>query len=270
MQENNIPTSRDAPWRDEKTLRELYVGEEMSAAEVGDALGCSAGAARYWVRKHGLRQEAHPWRDEELMHELYVNKELPACVIAERLGCTTTTVYRWARRHGFEDRRFIPSIEVPLEVKQESTLRELYCEERLTQKEIADRLGCSRPIVVEWMQKHGIDTRHTSDYEHHKTLADPSHPLHGVTGPEHPRYIDGESVDYGEGWNESKRRAVRRRDGFECRDCGMHQENHLEQWGMKLHVHHITPAKKVDDPSERNALSNLIALCVSCHGERER
>jgi DNA-binding CsgD family transcriptional regulator len=46
----------------------------------------------------------------------------------------------------------------PVEIT-EAELRRLYCEERLSQAEIARILGCSQPTVCEKMQKYGIKAR---------------------------------------------------------------------------------------------------------------
>ncbi|MFC6765474.1 HNH endonuclease [Natrinema soli] len=43
--------------------------------------------------------------------------------------------------------------------RSEQTLRDLYHGDRLSQREIADKLGCGRGTVHRWMDRHGIDTR---------------------------------------------------------------------------------------------------------------
>jgi 5-methylcytosine-specific restriction endonuclease McrA len=71
---------------------------------------------------------------------------------------------------------------------------------------------------------------------------------------------------YGEGWTKSKREAVRERDDRECQHCGRTEEEHLELFGTKHPVHHIIPARMIDDPERRNAMENLITLCRGqCH-----
>lgn len=86
-----------------------------------------------------------------------------------------------------------------------------------------------------------------------------------LTGENAPNYRGGIS-DYGPGWNPNKKEQVRERDGRECQHCGLSEEKHIEKFGEKHSVHHIKPARKVDDPNERNAPSNLITLCRSpCH-----
>lgn len=78
-----------------------------------------------------------------------------------------------------------------------------------------------------------------------------------------------ESFDYGEGWNEEKREGVREKYNRRCQSCGMTEREHKQVSGKKLAVHHITPAKQIDDAQERNAVANLIPLCCSCHNDWE-
>lgn len=88
-------------------------------------------------------------------------------------------------------------------------------------------------------------------------------------GEAHPNYSGG-SFDYGPGWNEEKREAVRERDNRRCQGCGISESSHQDEFGRRLPVHHIAPARTVDDPEERNGMSNLIALCIPCHTKWER
>jgi len=83
-------------------------------------------------------------------------------------------------------------------------------------------------------------------------------------GPANPNW-EGGPEPYGKGWNEQKREDVRERDGRECRGCGKAEEQHLNEYGRKLSVHHIVPARQFEGPERRNAKSNLISLCVDCH-----
>jgi len=89
------------------------------------------------------------------------------------------------------------------------------------------------------------------------------------TGEEHPLWKGGR-FPYGEGWTEAKKRRVRIRDQARCQDCGMTMPEHLDKYGRDLSVHHIQPARTLDDPENRNAADNLVTLCTSCHKEWEQ
>jgi ribosomal protein L31 len=87
-----------------------------------------------------------------------------------------------------------------------------------------------------------------------------------LRGEDSPHWEGGsDRIDYGLGWNEKKRHTVRERDDFECQECGLTQEENIEEYGKKLNVHHITHAREFDDPHERNDPKNLTTLCNSCH-----
>ena len=49
------------PWHDPETLREQYVGQGKSMAEVADTLGCTAPTVNKWLDRHGIetRDPAH-------------------------------------------------------------------------------------------------------------------------------------------------------------------------------------------------------------------
>jgi 5-methylcytosine-specific restriction endonuclease McrA len=86
-------------------------------------------------------------------------------------------------------------------------------------------------------------------------------------GESHPSWEGGKlnRNEYGPGWTREKREAVRERDGYCCRGCGMRQQEHQDVFGAKLDVHHISPARRFDDPQKRNAMGNLVTFCRFCH-----
>ena len=69
---------------------------------------------------------------------------------------------------------------------------------------------------------------------------------------------------YGDRWQEV-RNEVRKRDDYECQDCGV-KENALDR---ELDVHHIIPLRTFDTPEQANKLDNLLSLCQSCHSKWE-
>lgn len=46
----------EGAWKDAETLRNLYHGERLTAAEVGERLGCHKGTVVYWMEKHGIER----------------------------------------------------------------------------------------------------------------------------------------------------------------------------------------------------------------------
>lgn len=94
------------------------------------------------------------------------------------------------------------------------------------------------------------------------------------TGDRHPRWNpDKERLYYGPNWQEQRVQAISR-DVGRCQRCGLPEHEHVEQWGVGLHVHHETPLRafKADgeiDYAEANALANLTTVCLRCHYELE-
>lgn len=89
-----------------------------------------------------------------------------------------------------------------------------------------------------------------------------------INGEDHPLWKGGGDVYYGPNWL-SQRRATVERDNYECQDCGLTREEHYEQYGSDLEVHHKTPIRTFEDTSDANQLANLITVCMNCHMKRE-
>lgn len=75
---------------------------------------------------------------------------------------------------------------------------------------------------------------------------------HYAYNPNKPR------VNYPIEWGNILREAIRKRDNYCCRECGLSQENN----GKRLTVHHI-------DKNKNNCKQeNLITLCKKCHARK--
>lgn len=57
--------------------------------------------------------------------------------------------------------------------------------------------------------------------------------------------------------------AVRARDGYRCMDCGLSEDDHVEQTGRALDVHRLIPGS-IYRPDI------CVTLCRSCHGKKPR
>jgi hypothetical protein len=91
--------------------------------------------------------------------------------------------------------------------------------------------------------------------------------LSGATGESHPTYT-GYDDYYGSNWVEQRRKALER-DGGECAVCGIGREEHQQEHGCDLHVHHVEPLATYDSPEDANELPNLITLCRPHHAQYE-
>jgi len=70
----------------------------------------------------------------------------------------------------------------------------------------------------------------------------------------------------GKEWQELRTGALKR-DNYECQACGKTEEDHQDEFGVGLNVHHIKDIAEHEDPSEADRLENLETLCVECHGK---
>ena len=85
-------------------------------------------------------------------------------------------------------------------------------------------------------------------------------PMYNRCGPLHPQWKGGKIWWRGKEWHILKL-TIRERDQFICQSCGITEQEHIEQYGQPLQVHHIIPYRISHD----NNPNNLITLCVVCH-----
>jgi transposase-like protein len=251
---NDGPRYRDAEW-----LREQYVEKKWSTYDIAEECDCANSTVRKWMDKHnigrrrdGPQVEFERLRDEEWVREQYVENGKTIADIAEICGCTDAAVSKSLKRLEIEAERPVTDERL----RDAAWLREQHSDQKRSGVEIAQQLGCTASAVYSWLGKHGIETKNR---------------YNGPTGSEHPHWKGG-PAQYGPGWNESKRQAVRDRDDHTCQDssCSVTQQDHLNEYGQKLHVHHLRKARDIEDPEQRNAKQNLITLCVDCHMRWEK
>lgn len=94
-----------------------------------------------------------------------------------------------------------------------------------------------------------------------------------VSGPNNPNWRGGYGPYYGPNWSK-QRRWRREEDDYRCQDCGMADEDSLDQFGAELSVHHIQPVRQFMSDSglnheSANDLENLVTLCMKCHAKWE-
>jgi 5-methylcytosine-specific restriction endonuclease McrA/biotin operon repressor len=292
--------AESTPWRDEGTIRELYVERGWTLKEVGEELGCTSQTVRKWVDKHDIQQPVPPWQDETTLRELR-SDGLSHAEIGHQLGCSSKTIGNWLDAFGMDTSR--QTTDQPWH--SESRLRELYIKQELTIQETATELGCHWLTVRDWLDKHCIETRSRnpeppeelldaatlrglyrteglSTYEIANQLGCAASTVHdylrthGIetrsvgsqTGELHHRWNGGFEPYYGKNWHEVRRRVLNR-DNRTCQCCGVSEVEHKEQHGMQLDVHHRKPIRTFDEPEAANDPDNLVTLCRQCHNRVE-
>lgn len=88
------------------------------------------------------------------------------------------------------------------------------------------------------------------------------------SGKDHYAWKGDIDRPYDSNWLEKREQALQR-DRRKCVRCGKTSQEHLEECGKDLHVHHITPWDEFDSEEERNRLENLATLCAGCHKKIE-
>jgi len=244
------------PWQVPQLLYELYINREKSMSQIADELGCSQPTISTWIEKHGIksrfnnkRTKAEELRDKSWLRKRYWLKGDSTTDIASELGVDASTVGYWLEKHGLgcRDRN-----QRPEQLESYEEMHQLYIQEDLSGREIADKLGCNHKAVYRWLDKHGLDK---VPKPHRRQEANPLY--------------KGASHYYGPNWD-NIRSNIRERDEV-CQGCGMSRTEHYEKWDKDLEVHHITPARKFgDDYESMNDPDNLVALCASCHTRWER
>lgn len=296
--------SADRPWQDEQTLHYLLNERDLTDGEAADKLGCSRNTILNWREKHDI-SSGHEcptcgkatFSSQQGMrtHHKMVHGESIAGFTSECANCgdefttdKTRDIYCSQECHLTSDRfkeamsgekhPFWKGGKVELEC---GTCGDTYS---VDPHEAEGSNYCSYECLYDGIEGPREREECTCqqcgdsfDVLPHKseTQSFCSHACYGDwlsennRGERHPRWQGGPEP-YGPGWNADKKEAVRNRDNRECQDCGMSEETHLDVYGQRHDIHHITPARAFDDPEERNAMSNLITLCARCHREWEK
>lgn len=248
----------DTPWRNEETLRRLYVDEGMSTNAIGEELGCHGPTVARWLRNHGIEVRDHGTHqdpkhpklaDGDWLSEQYEEKYRTTAEIASELDTSRSNVRRWMKKAGIELRNQLPKRP---ELDDEEQLREWYEGEMLDTTEIADRIGCSQGTVVYHMDRLGIERRSQDE----------------LKGEISPRWKGGYTVNRGTDWPKLRQRALEA-DDYQCQGCGISEDDHRAEHGVGLSVHHIRPVTEFDEPADADTVDNLVPLCRDCHPKWE-
>ena len=141
------------------SLEDLYVGQQLSMAQIAARLGVKASSVGVALRAYGIPTEGprHLNRrrpDPDVLADLYVRQELSAPEIARRYGVHPHTPWRWLDAAGIPRRRRGPRPAGP--AVDRDTLEDLYLRQGLSITAIAARLGRSTNAVVVALDRHGV------------------------------------------------------------------------------------------------------------------
>ena len=258
IETRSVAENHDNPWHDEETLRRLYYGQELTVRRIATRFDAGESTILYWMDKFGIERRDRPKKEGQYKDKNWLETQLNEegksySKIAEECGVTFAAVSYWAEEFGISREYDGYGIRKDAPINDPEWLAEEYEEKSMQQ--IADGQNVSRSVVETRLKRFDIPTKDRSEY----------------CGEDHWLY-EGGRQGYGPGWNKEKRRRVRERDQFKCRHpgCAVTQDEHLEDEGRKLPVHHIQKARHFESPEERNAMDNLITLCRTHHRVWER
>lgn len=98
--------------------------------------------------------------DEDKMIDLYVNKKMTAKACAFRLGVSQSALVRRLKKLGITVR---PPIRRLIENISDEQVADLYCNKKLSRKQISSKLGCSDGLVRGRLKILGISSRPLSE-----------------------------------------------------------------------------------------------------------
>lgn len=155
--------------------------------------------------------------------------------------------------HGHNGRRRIVSKETKKLLSEQKT------GDRNPTKRNDVRKKMSKKALTNW-QKDGYREAHSGEnapmYNKHHTYETKLKTSIAMIGENNPSWNGGISkLPYTQDWTEDLKDAIRKRDGYRCQLCTIHQSE-LEE---KLHVHHV------DYDKENCSPENLTSLCRPCH-----
>jgi endogenous inhibitor of DNA gyrase (YacG/DUF329 family)/transposase-like protein len=285
----------DSPWRDKDQLYKLYVEEGLSAAAIGEKLGCSDTTVLDWLDRHDIsKRNPDPPTKSGRDHPRSVTRlEIIRDYrrLANELGKTPSQMEyddegehssRAIKSHfeGMRDLQEAAGLE-PLKKGRVTIECELCGETKRVKHANRDTRFCSNECANKWKsdaysgaQHHNYagEVNFTCEWcGQAETFRKSEAPERfcsqacmlewrstEYSGEGHPRWKNNGRYYRGANWH-TQREKARERDNHKCQQCG-------KESGEESHdVHHIIPFEEFDDHERANRLENLITLCKSCH-----
>lgn len=210
----------------------------------------------------------------DVLRQLYVEERLSLEAIGQRFGVTRSTVARWMRNAKIERRttgeaRTGKAMNLSDEARelrrQQAALARTKITDESRKKHSAKMKGRTPPNKG---KKASEETRAKlrearSDPEYRRRMSEM------FQGEKHPNWRGGYESRSPRGWEWKQRRLeCYARDNWTCQDCGVKcasgkgARNHSK----RIQAHHIIRRRD----GGHDDLSNLVTLCLSCHGRREK
>jgi transposase len=147
------------PFLSNKTLKYLYLDEQLTAAEIGEMYGYSRSSVCRFLREADISVRPTPRDKFDLraddLRRMYLDEGLSTKEIGAKKGCSWTTRRRLLEASvPLHTHRGPPLKNPPVE-----DLKRMYLVEKLTAREIAEELGYSPATVNVRLHQAGIKLR---------------------------------------------------------------------------------------------------------------
>jgi transposase len=241
-------------YRDPEFLHDQYVVQRKSANEIANLCGVSRSTVNMWLARHDIERKPR-YQQRAWLYEEYVENHRSQASIANECGVTKSTICHWLARLRITDGESIdstPCLSCGERFWYYPSLRDgNYCsnqcanKHRRNQEELVcpncdktfyrrESLNLEYCSLECWADEYGVDTDRL----------------------------------YSHGWDRKRKQALER-DGYRCTVCGIKDEQHREQFGHGLDVHHVVPVRlfaKWEQPIEdAHVLRNLTTVCRTHH-----
>jgi len=157
-------------------LREMYVDQQLTVAEIALVLHCSTSRVRAAIDRHGLPRRPRYRRlppldlDQAALSALYVDERLDDRAIGGRLGVPAWRVTRRRRELNVARPASPPPHPSPPRTPAAGELRRRYVDEGLTLAAIARSHHTSRSVVRRWLLDAGIAVAPRTNRSHRRQL----------------------------------------------------------------------------------------------------
>lgn len=275
----------DASLAGEDRLRELYIEQDMTQAEVAEVLECGDATVSRWLADFGISKES-PGKDRVCMDcgEDYASLDslrphVRRSSCGFRYNCPTCDKGYLTE----EGMKIHSSREHDISLRGDPETCK-WCGDDFRADVAYGTEFCSRGCrEIADVQKHAVRLRvlkceqcgdecrvkpsREDSFRFCSTRCKGDWLSENRVGEDHPCWKgNGEGVQYyGPDWHEQRHRALRR-DQYRCQMCGAT----TAELGQTPDTHHITPLKSFDGYEAANRLENLISLCSTCHTRMEQ
>lgn len=158
-------------------LYHQYIEKKRGSPEIAKQVGCHSTTILTWLEKFDIpirsKSEAiktakrkkftkKKYSDKKWLYDQYMNKKKSTIEIASMMDCDPQTISNWLKKFN-TPRRTISEANKSNKMVNRESLKELYVDNKMSFREIAEKLNCKVSTVKYWIYKYNIPTRNNSE-----------------------------------------------------------------------------------------------------------